>query len=451
MSIIFIFLLCQFLKSIESNIVIKFNRLMSIIKEQDYSLDSEYVNQRVDNPYRTTIRIGNPSQHIPGFLRTDEYDFYLSNYNCPKYEKYYTTVSSDFSYITPKEYFDEGSINEYHFKDSLYFEDFNGQNYIDIKINNYSFNVDNNMIGPQCFHIGSQVLLKKEETGKNIVDVLFKNQYAKSYLFEYTIINDDEMHLTIGLELNDEEKKKYRFISPITIYESEFFHNQKWGLTFDNIHIKDYNNLYKNQFNAELDISVGCLLGNTDFHEYFKKYLQDNNILVEPKICEQEYLIYFFSKDMNGVEKLKNLELKFYNKELGFNFTFNYEDLVLEKRNGYYLLIAFEKNFRPNWKFGFPFFKKYKFNFDINSKKMGFFCPDCPTNQIKENNFNFKNVIIIISIIFIAIAILVIGIFIGKKLYEVRKARANELLDLYEYKENEKTEDNKEQKEENIN
>ena len=125
MSFIFIFVIYQFLKYIESSIVIKFNRLMSIMKEKDYRLDLEYENQRVDNPYRTTIRIGNPIQYIPGFLRTDEYDFYLSNYNCPKYEKY-NKAGSDFSYITSKEYFDEGSINEYHFKDSLYFEDFSG-------------------------------------------------------------------------------------------------------------------------------------------------------------------------------------------------------------------------------------------------------------------------------------------------------------------------------------
>jgi len=436
MSIIFIFLLFQFLKIAESAIFIKFNRLMSIIKEETYSLDNQYVNQRIDNPYQTIIRIGDPSQYIPGFLKTDEHSFYLSNYNCPKYQSYHRTMSQDLKYITPKEYFDDGSINEYHFTDSLFFDQVFKPH---LKIYDYPLIVDNNLVGPQCFHIGSQVLLNKEETGNNVIDVLFNKNYTESSLFEYNIINDDEMHLVFGLELSEEEKKKYKFINPITIYESEFYKNQKWGLTLDYININDYSKLFNNKFSAELDISVGCFLGNTEFHDYFKQYLKDNDIFVEPKICEQEYYIYFFNKDMKGFEKMKNFEIKFYNKEFNYNYTFNYEDLFLEKRNGYYLLIAFEKSFKANWKLGYPFFKKYKFIFDIDSKLIGFINPNGypdDNKNIQESNFNVKKFLLIIGIIFIAIIILIIGIFIGKKLYEVRKARANELLDEYEYKEN---------------
>ena len=88
---------------------------------------------------------------------------------------------------------------------------------------------------------------------------------------------------------------------------------------------------------------------------------------------------------------------------------------------------------------GYPFFKKYKFIFDIDSKLIGFINPNGypdDNKNIQESNFNVKKFLLIIGIIFIAIIILIIGIFIGKKLYEVRKARANELLDEYEYKEN---------------
>ena len=67
---------------------------------------------------------------------------------------------------------------------------------------------------------------------------------------------------------------------------------------------------------------------------------------------------------------------------------------------------------------------------------MGFYCSnECSENPLKESNFNYKNFFIIIGFIIAAIAILILGIFIGKKLYEVRKARANELQDEYEYKE----------------
>ena len=420
---------------------------MSIIKEQNYSLIYEYVNQRIDNPYMTTIKMGDPSQYLPAFLRTDEHNFYLSNYNCPKYTFYYRTMSKDFYYITPKEYFDDNEINEFYIKDSFFFEEYNNEIYNEIKIFNYSLIVDNNLVGQQCIHIGSQVLLKPEEIGNNLIDVLFKNKYITSSLFEYKIINDDEMYLLMGIELKEENHNQFRFIEPITISESEFLHYKKWGLIFDNIDMNDYNTSYNQKSNAEFDISIGCFLGSTDFHEYFKKYLKEQQIFIEPKIGEQQYYFYFFDRNMNGVEKLQNFEISFYNKELNFSFIFDYSDLILEKRDGYYLLIAFERDFRSDWKFGYPFLKKYKFIFDIDSKLMGFYCDDkCPPNKgqntdnNKESNFNMKNPIIIISVVIISIIILIAGIFIGKKIYEVKKRRANELLDLYEFKENEQKE-----------
>ena len=422
------------LELINSHIVIRFNRLMSIIKEQNYSLDLEYVNQRVDNPYKVTIKLGEPSQYIPCFLKTEKYSFSLTNYNCPQYQTIYKDISKDFIYITPSEYFEDDTITEYHFQDSFFLEETtNNLNFTEIKIKNYSLTVDNNMKGPQCFHIGSQVVLKKEEKGNSLIDVLFKKKYIKSNLYEYKIMNDDIMHLNIGLELNNEEKSKYKFLKPILIYESEYYNNQRWGLKFGDIYIKNYDIVYKGEINGELDINLGCFLGNSDFHEYFKTFLKDNNISIEPKICEQDYYVYFFSNNMEGLEKIKNFEISFYFKELNYNFSFNYQDLFLEKRNGYYFLIAFERVFRANWKIGFPFFKKYKFVFEHDSELMGFYCPGC---SFKESNFNAKNILIIFGIIIGAIFILIIGIFIGKKIYESRKKRANELLDLYEYKEN---------------
>lgn len=434
------------LELVQSHIVIKFNRMMSIIKEQNYSLDLEYVNQRIDNPYTTILRFGDPSQYIPSFLKTDEYSFYLSNYNCPKSVFIYKTMSQDLIYITPEEYFEEDDINEYHFLDSIFLEEtINNSNFSLYKLENCSITVDNNMKGPQCFHIGTQVKLQADETGNNLIDILFKKNYIKSYLYEFKIINDDEMHLNIGLKISDKDIQNYKFIKPISIYYSEYYNNKIWGLNFDKIYLKNYPMIYNPESNVELDINVGCILGNTDFHGYFKNYLKSNNIFVEPKIGEQEYYFYFFDKNIPEIEIIKNFEITFYYKDLNYNFTLNFEDLFIEKRFGYYFLIAFEKKFRPNWKFGYPFFKKYKFIFDFDLELIGFSCINgCQNTEMKESNYNFKKFIIILGNIFGSIVILLIGILLGKKLYEEKKARANELLDLYEYKENEKSEIKKE-------
>ena len=432
-------LLFFLLKIIQSHLVIKFNRLMSIIKEQNYSLDYEFVNQRIDNPYISYIRLGDPHQYIPSFIKADEYSFYLSNYNCPKSVFIFREMSHDFSYITPKQYFDEDDFNEYHFSDSLFLDEtINNAEFSTCKIDNYLLMVDNNMKGQQCFHIGSQVKLRADETGINLIDMLFKKEYIKSNLYEYKIINDDEIYFNMGLNISNESIKNYKFIQPIHIsnYESEYYSNKKWGLKFDKIYLNNYNNAFKGESNAELDINVGCILGNSDFYVYFKEYLRANNISVEPMIGEQEYYFYFFKRDMPGIEIIKNFEISFYDKDLNFNFRLNSQDLLIEKMFGYYFLIAFERKIKPNWTFGYPIFKKYKFIFDSNKEELGFYCSnECSENPLKESNFNYKNFFIIIGFIIAAIAILILGIFIGKKLYEVRKARANELQDEYEYKE----------------
>lgn len=138
---------------------------MSIKKEQTYSLDLEFVNQRIDNPYKTEIDLGDPSQRMPGFLKTDEFGFFLSNQGCP-HSAFYFKGSKDFKYITPKEYFDEGEISNYQISDSIFLqklnetEDSNETQYINTKIENYLLSVDNSMKGQQCFHVGTQISLK---------------------------------------------------------------------------------------------------------------------------------------------------------------------------------------------------------------------------------------------------------------------------------------------------
>ena len=449
MTIISIFLLFQVISLINSHFIIHFRRFMSIIKEQTYSLDLEYVNQRVDNPYKAEINLGDPSQRIPGFLKTDEFGFYLSNHECPHSTIYYKSGSSNFTYITPKEYFDEDHITNYQFSDALFLQTLNSSNvsdtfnlsdYIYTKIGDYILSSDNNMKGQQCFHIGTQVSLKGDEKLTNLVESLYEKGEIESHLFEFKILDDDEMCLVLGLELEEEEKKQYKFINSITIEDTAFFNYKKLGLKFNNINLNNYGTSYNTETNAEFDISLGCLLGSTDFNEYFKLFLKENNISVEPKLLEQEYYVYFFSKDFEKIDVIKNFTITFYNKDLNYNFTFDYDDLFLEKRNGYYFLIAFEKEFRSTWKIGFPFFKKYKFIFDQESKSVGFYCPDgCSdgSSQIKESSFNYKKFFIILGIVFGAIIILIIGIFIGKTIFEVRKRRANELLEVYEYKDDE--------------
>ena len=472
MSIYLIFLFIQILNEVQSNIVIKFKKLYPIHEEPKNMAIGEFVIKRIANEYATEINIGEPPQKIPGFLRTKKYEFLISNDFCPQKAYYFKEKSKSFSYPTTLKDYNYVKISEtLHFYSSPESKDY------DVKIKNYTIHSRGEIIGSQCFYIGTQLLINRDEKGTNLIDGLHKKKYIKSYFYEYKIKNDDEMFLVLDLEDDFENTKKYKFIRPL-ITPYTYVINHRWGLTFQNLYLNVYNVSYDKETKAELDINYGGILGNHYFEAYFKNFLKENGIYAEYSY-EDEYIIYFFNKDTKGFEKIKNISLIFYNKELNSNFTFNYEDLILEKENGYYFLIYFElSNFRTNWRFGFPFFKKYHFVFNHDSKLMGFECPNgcSETNgnnaYIKDNNiyeikdkkinnntddiltknknkelineeenrkFGFKIVLVMFfGIIFIVVLILIFGIFIGKKMFGVRKNKVNELLELYDYSSAEK-------------
>lgn len=472
MSMNLIFLFIQFLNAFQSNIVIKFKKYYPISEESKNMAIGEFVIKRIANEYTTEINIGEPPQKIPGFLRTKKYEFLISNDFCPQKAYYFKEKSKSFSYPTTLKDYNYVKISEtLHFYSSPESKDY------DVKIENYTIYSRGEIIGSQCFYIGTQLLINRDEKETNLIDGLHKKKYIKSYYYEYKIKNDDEMYLILDLDDDFENTKKYKFIKPL-ITPYTYVINHQWGLTFQNLYLNIYNIPYDKEIKAELDINYGGILGNKYFELYLENFLKENGIYSE-YTYENEYIIYFFNKDTKEIEKIKNITLGFYNKELNYTFTFNYEDLFLEKENGYYFLIYFEfSNYRNNWRFGFPFFKKYHFVFNHDSKLMGFKCPnECSetnnnnvyiknnniyeiegkkinnnTNDILKNNnnkelindeknreFGFKIVVIMfLGIIFIVAAILFFGIFIGKKMFGVRKNKVNELLELYDYSSAEK-------------
>ena len=457
-----LFIIIQVLNIYQSYIIIKFTKFMPINKESKIMTLGEFITQRITNIYVSDIYLGDPPQIIPGFLKTDKYSFCLTNYDCPHAKYYFKEKSKTFSYSNYKK-----DYNYFKFSDSLsFYSSFYSENY-DIQMKNYTIIADNQLSGSQCFHIGTQLLINQEEKDTNLLDGLHKKKLIKTYYYEYKIYDEDEIYLILGLEEKFENNNNYKFIKSM-IVPYTYNINMKWGLTFEKMYLNNEVIQYDGKTQVLLDINYGCILGNSDFKEYIKKYFNDNGIFIEPKKYEQKYYIYFFEKNTNEIEIIKNINLVFYHRELNYNFSFNYEDLILEKKNGYYLLIAFEYDFKSYWKFGFPFFKKYKFIFNHDSKLMGFYNHDGFSNNDNNNsNYNYENkyndsnkiedknlkkdnniinenennkkfafniiLIVFLGILFTVFTILFFGILIGKKIFGVRKTKVNELLELYDY------------------
>ena len=420
-SFIYFFLLLYLLRLIQSSIIIKFKRYLPIYPDSKSITLEEFINKRINNIYETNIFLGDPPQTIPGYLKSYEHKFYLSNLYCLSQKYFYKEKSRTFSLHSLEVNF----IGKY-IHDTLYLDSINSNK---IKIGNITISVDNDLESPQCFHIGTQLPIKEIEKYTNLIDILHKKNFIKSYFYEYRISNDDELLLILDLNIDIKNNNEYKFIKPINRIVSYYNSNQKWGLSFYKYKLNNYTFSLNTEVQAEFNINYGCFFGITEFKEYFEKYLEDNGIFVEAKYIEREFYIFFFEKNLKNVEKLKNIELTFYHRELNFNFTFIYEDLFIENDNGYYFLVIFDYKYSDSWKFGYSFFKKYNFVFNHDAKIMGF------TNSIIDNNISYdKNMtgkkmnskivfIIILGVIFIAVAILLFGILIGKKIFSVRKVK----------------------------
>ena len=219
--------------------------------------------------------------------------------------------------------------------------------------------------------------------------------------------------------------------------------------------------------------NLGFIIGNSKYKKLLLEYYF--NDLINNDVCQLEkteitkynksYTFYgtngiyeFFTCDKNKLINEKNnykknfMPLLFDLPKYNYTFNLNDNDLFIEINNKYYFLVAFPENKNESFYIpcflGLPFYQKYRLVFNFDSKTIGFYNHylddnnylDDENNEINENYKNDKSNLnvnkykrIIIEVI-ICIFLILVAYFIGKKINEQRKKRANELNDdNYEY------------------
>ena len=165
-------------------------------------------------------------------------------------------------------------------------------------------------------------------------------------------------------------------------------------------------------------------------------------------LVDSQYTVITCDKNFN-TEKFPTLY--FYHMDYNYTFELTHKDLFQIRGDKKYFLIIFDSDSNYPWKFGKIFLQKYLFNFDTDSKTIGFYTDlnnDSNYNESEEidNNSNSnsddnnnKSLNFYLWILW-GVLLLITGIgcfFLGKILYDKnRKKRANELDDDYEYKQN---------------
>ena len=240
----------------------------------------------------------------------------------------------------------------------------------------------------------------------------------------------------------------------------------EWKLLFNKIIIKNVTNNYIFNLNnrlAEIDINLGLIIGTNEFQQIIEKNYFD--FLINKNTCKKTIVEHNFNN-----EERKKYYVYRCNSSLSHYFSVSYYDIfpeieffhldsehsfkllkydLFERINGiYYFLIIFEVEKQDNiWKLGQPFLRRHQLIFDHDSKIIGYYDRKISLNNTKKinlknkkndtndidfnqnNSNNFKNSIKYIIQILVFCIIIIFTFYLGMKIKESRRKRANELKD----------------------
>ena len=307
-------------------------------------------------------------------------------------------------------------------------------NFDEIKNNNYIVKIgmilpSREMKCPQFFH--------------DVKKVANLSKYIISFEFDE---NNNKGNLIFGDELFNYKNTKYFESQYIGSYSSQnhqiYFNEAKMILNSDNTNIN-----ISQGTNSIFDYNLGFIIGLDNYKKLIDLHFFDD--LINKKICFYDNVhfnntnfIVYSCNEGNFESKIKSFpKLIFVSKNFEYNFELTYADLFTKINNKYYFLVIFkEKSEKNTWIFGQPFYKKYQFTINLDQNWVGFYNPNkekiIPQKQESSTSGMSKTskVLLIVGLVILFIGISVGMFFLGRKLKNDRKRRANELTDdNYEY------------------
>ena len=485
--IIFLFNLIIFIFPLSNySLLFPFNTLYLSELENISLYNESFTNSIVRNIFESNIfidiKLGTPIQIIKLQINANSDDFFISrpdaNFDM-KYPKrngnfYFNhSLSSTFDYQIGKEdeiYFSHPHLSNY-VQDNFIFYSTNPKNK-ELRINGFNFLLAYQVRESQQGVVGLKGfanIIRREDFFTSLKNYNITNNYI--WYLKYD--NSTNGNLVIGNYPHDDEyikancndciyKKKH--FEKIYSYKTDKNWKYPWALTFKNLIIK---NKTEYQFIledcekckiAELDPNLGIIKGSKKYKDIiedslFKKYINKNicykDILTINKNYEENsYDYYYCESSIKNELKNEFNNIIFEHREFKTNFSLDFDDLFFEEKELLFFKMIFDEYY--NFIFGSPFINKYQFVFNSDSKEIGFYSKninnidedeeenenkstDNNNNNDNKNNENNYIVLKIIGIIILAALLILIGIFIGKKLFSSkRKMRMNELQDNFD-------------------
>ena len=486
MDIIFYLILFKF---IEPFIVFPF----SISKSKNHlSINEKYditdfFLDNIELDFYTTIDIGTPPQKLLSIISSHSHIFSLSSEDY--ISKYYETnidlksiskngynpyYSSSYKKINDIILFSKIPKNKSIISESIYLYNTTNEKIeknSKIKIDNINIILEEDKNEQKHIIIGLNYETSKEVP--YIVKELKRLNIIKNYNWSFKFLTKTEGQFIIGVLPHNYENNKFYNKNSYTkiLTSSTGDYSYPWSIHFNEIYFKNNNKKFTISHITKCTLvpNLGFILGNSQY----KKLLLENyfNDLIDNNICHLEKTevtkynktkifygttgVYeFFTCDKNkftNIYKSKFMPLLFELNKYNYTFNLNDEDLFFEIHDKYYFLVAFPENVNESFYIycflGLPFYQKYRLVFNFDSKTIGFYNPNIKNDiEDEENNINSENMKNknnnlrtndnkkIIFEIFFCIFLFFVAYYIGKKINEQRKKRANELNDdNYEY------------------
>lgn len=445
----------------------------------------------VDSEFFSTIEIGTPPQKVELILSTDRYGLALiEDKNCSLNNTFDKKLSSSLSETDKYDsYFTSRTKKPVVLNDSIFLEacDKDLNELSKVKVEAFPFVYLSKTEGKEEYE---NIIFNKAENGKAYMlygtkaHCKWEKEIAENipyHLKHLGIINNYNFNIVFGKnQKNGKGNENYDLsfiigdephISSSDKYDKENLRHTnllkydgelKWLIEFDEVFyfpegfkfnqnngIDDLNQIsvdesykekkiiyseYSEDFRAEMTFNLGIIICPKFF--YFsidKTYFNNHTDKCEKNFVNNRYTIYVCYKDFN-TENFSSIY--FYHKELNQTFILTEKDLFKIKGNKKYFLIIYDK-FRPRfWMLGKIFLEKYLFNFNMESKTIGFYMDKTNISGDTNKEENNLNKILLTNLIWLLIVMVtgVVCFLIGKKLYKsIRKKRAFELDDNYDY------------------
>lgn len=156
-----------------------------------------------------------------------------------------------------------------------------------------------------------------------------------------------------------------------------------WHINFDSV--KYNNEIIKERF-VNLDLSLNVIIGPESFRQkllngFFEKQLENKKCKEELFFNSKDEEHYIFYSCGNDAEFIEIPKLSFYSKELNETFELPFDKLFSQYRHRFYFNVIFNKKEQNDWVLGQIFLNSYRFVFDAEEERVGYYKTQIPENH----------------------------------------------------------------------